>query len=86
MAKRDRTRATVGERIAAGVRATANVRTWLDGCGEKVLARRIDAAVKRAVREAWSHGREGIIASINGRPDLSLEERQFIETKYGVKL
>jgi len=56
MTKRERTRATVGSRLADRMYADGTVTCGL--VERLAIARRIDAAVKRAVREGYEAGYE----------------------------
>lgn len=78
-------RATVGESIA---------KRWMvidDGGGTvenatRTLARRIDAAIKRAVREAWMKRALHDLHKQLGDGHASMDVRNRVSTMYGVKL
>ena len=82
MTKRERTRATVGERIAEeAITRALNINMSNTRESRKAaLARRIDAAVKRAVRDTFQSASEMIDRDSEGRI------REYLNTKYGVKL
>lgn len=74
---------TAGEKIAGDACGKCS-KCRMCAFGRNELARCIDAAIKRAVKEAWTNGTE-----IN-RPSCSLknasERKVRIEAKYNVKL
>jgi hypothetical protein len=84
-------RATAGERIMCGFYSNMSLdeirrEDTEHGISGACTARRIDSAIRRAVREAWEAGRdyENSLDSYDATPDHPIRER--IERKYGVKL
>lgn len=81
MAKREK-KATVGERIALRYIVRMG-RECDDGPRAKFrirLGKSIDAAIKRAVREAWAY------ATNDGSTPTNMWNRKHIAAKYGVNL
>lgn len=54
--------------------------------GNDVLARRIDAAIKRAVKEAWGEALATVEYTRRGNNSPLEARKRRMETKYGVKL
>ena len=79
-------RPSVGERIAAKV----DVEWGYSGEGAAQVreddARRIDAEIRRAVREAWAHSDRHLACRIGGQRIEASNAKEAIEQKYGVTL
>ncbi len=71
-------RETVGERLVRGKVLMVAVRAGYD----TEVARVIDAAIRRAVKEAWNYGEYAGRCDGHKRADM----QDHIEKRYGVKL
>lgn len=74
-----RRKASVGERITADIRVA-------DPTTLGIAARRIDAAIKRAVKEAFAQGACHDSRARKGQKWHSNHHKELMENKYGVKL
>lgn len=83
MTKRERTRATVGDRIAAKASAEFG---YPGDVPIEDLARRIDTAIKRAVREGFGWGRNYELCKQQGDTKQMAQSREHINTTYGTRI